>query len=313
MKYLIDIDDLERQGVLKPDVAATLRDRAGESVVSSAINVVLGFGAIAVAAGVIALFPSGWLATAIGAGFVAAACAVMGRASGSWGQLAGIWMVVGALTLSVSVGILIDRPLWSAAAAATILSAAAVLSRSHLLTALAPLALAAVIGASAGYWDACYEVAVREPAVTIALFALLALAGWQAARVLPPPACDLALTLARMSVILVNVGFWVGSLCGDSPGQLWRGPEPAGRLDPQIPAVAFAAAWAVALVVAGWWGARSGRRFMVNAAATFGAINFYSQWFERLGANPLTVLGGGLVAIAVGSALLRYNAHGRAD
>ncbi len=309
MKYLVDIDDLERQGVLKPDVAAKLREQAGQSVVSSAIHVVLGFGAIAVAAGLVAEFPSRWLAAAIGAGFVAAAFAVTRRAPQAWGRLAQVWMVVGALTLAVAVGALIDSPFGSSLAAAAILLAVAILARSHLLMAVGPLALAAAIGASSGYWEACYTIAVREPTLTIALFSVLGFAAWKVARLLPGKASELALTFARMSVVLVNFGFWIGSLWGDAPGSLWRHPELSAPADPEIPAVAFAAAWAAGAVAAGWWGALNGRRFMVNAAATFGAINFYTQWFERLGASPLTVLASGAIAIAIGSALLRYNAQ----
>lgn len=319
MKYLVDIDDLERQGVLKPEVAAKLREQAGRDVVSTAIGVVLGFGAIAVAAGLVATFAalldsrfaSSLLASGVGAGFLAAALAVRRTAPGTLGRLADVWMVVGALTLSVSVGFLIGRPLWSSLAAAAILLSVAVLARSHLLVALGPLALAAAIGASAGYWEACYMIAVREPTLTIALFSALGVAAWQVVQRLPGPMADLALTFARMCVVVVNFGFWVGSLWGDDPGALWRHPEGFEPANPQIPAVVFSAAWVAAAVAAGWWGARNGRRFMVNAAATFGAINFYTQWFVRLGASPLTVLAGGAVAIAIGSALLRYNAQVR--
>jgi iron complex transport system permease protein len=40
----------------------------------------------------------------------------------------------------------------------------------------------------------------------------------------------------------------------------------------------------------------------VTTAATFGAINFYTQWFERLGAEPWALIVAGLtiVGVAVG-------------
>ena len=44
---------------------------------------------------------------------------------------------------------------------------------------------------------------------------------------------------------------------------------------------------------------------MVNAAAVFGAIHFYTQWFEYLGPNPLSVLGGGVLLVIFGL-LLRW-------
>jgi hypothetical protein len=56
-----------------------------------------------------------------------------------------------------------------------------------------------------------------------------------------------------------------------------------------------------------FWGARNGRRFLVNTVATFAGIHFYTQWFERLGATPLTVIAGGAVAILLGLGFWRYN------
>ena len=36
------------------------------------------------------------------------------------------------------------------------------------------------------------------------------------------------------------------------------------------------------------------RRWLVNLVALFAGIHFYTQWFERLGATPLSVLLGGV-------------------
>jgi hypothetical protein len=49
------------------------------------------------------------------------------------------------------------------------------------------------------------------------------------------------------------------------------------------------------------------RRWLVNLIAVFAGIHFYTQWFERLGATPLSVLLGGLVMLAGGSALWMFN------
>jgi hypothetical protein len=101
----------------------------------------------------------------------------------------------------------------------------------------------------------------------------------------------------------VNFGFWVGSLWGDTPGQ----PGWAARGSQTIPDWAFALAWAAALISAGSWAARENRRWVVNLVAVFGAIHFYTQYFERLGASPGTILTAGLVAIGIALALFRYN------
>ena len=47
---------------------------------------------------------------------------------------------------------------------------------------------------------------------------------------------------------------------------------------------------------------RRHRRSTVASAATFGAINYYTQWFERLGAEPLTIIVAGLTTVAAAGA-----------
>ena len=41
------------------------------------------------------------------------------------------------------------------------------------------------------------------------------------------------------------------------------------------------------------------RRWVVTIVGVFGAIHFYTQWFERLGATPMSVLIAGLTTLAV--------------
>lgn len=46
---------------------------------------------------------------------------------------------------------------------------------------------------------------------------------------------------------------------------------------------------------------------MVNIAALFAAIHFYTQWFERLGLEPMSVLIGGLLTLAFAPGLWMFN------
>jgi iron complex transport system permease protein len=122
----------------------------------------------------------------------------------------------------------------------------------------------------------------------------------------------LAITAARMSLFLVNLGFWIGSLWGDRLMLLRRlNPDqvPAGgwRQAVVIPDYVFTIAWALALLAVGVWGARENRRWVVNIAAVFGGIHFYTQWFNVLGANAVSVLGGGVLILAIAMALYKYN------
>jgi len=51
---------------------------------------------------------------------------------------------------------------------------------------------------------------------------------------------------------------------------------------------------------------------VVNLAAVFGGIHFYTQWFSVLGGNALSVLGGGILMLAFALALWQFNRRGRA-
>jgi hypothetical protein len=53
------------------------------------------------------------------------------------------------------------------------------------------------------------------------------------------------------------------------------------------------------------------RRWVVNVAAVFGGIHFYTQWFERLGATALSVLLAGLLMLAFGFGLWMLNQRWR--
>ena len=65
--------------------------------------------------------------------------------------------------------------------------------------------------------------------------------------------------------------------------------------------------WALALIAAGVWAVRVNRRWLVNIVAVFGAIHFYTQWFEKLGASPLSVLLGGVIMLVIALVLWSFN------
>ena len=125
----------------------------------------------------------------------------------------------------------------------------------------------------------------------------------------------LAIMVARTSILLVNFGFWVGSLWGD-PLFLLRGFKDHNPIEMMsnivIPAYVFSIGWAVVLIGAAMWAVTVNRRWLVNIAAAFGAIHFYTQWFERLGATPVSVLLGGVLMLAIAYGLWTFNKHMRA-
>ena len=110
------------------------------------------------------------------------------------------------------------------------------------------------------------------------MFGLLAWAAYLAVRLVPASYERICLSFSRVSLFMVNFGFWIGSLWGDHPGQ---SVGTARKTSIHILDYVFAVLWAVALAGIGIWAVRANRRFVVNTVAAFGAIHFYTQWFER--------------------------------
>jgi iron complex transport system permease protein len=229
-----------------------------------------------------------------------------------WGLLGQICLVVGVLMFCGAVLALGKGALGAMLIVTATLAVAAVIARSGLLIAAAVLALGACLGARAGYWHATYALAIYEPATTIVLFSALALAAYLLSNRLPAEYERLALIAARTSVFMVNFGFWIGSLWGDGlrlvRSLLHDDPSILTSYGPDIISpTAFAVAWAIALLGVGIWGMAANRRWVVNVAAVFGAIHFYTQWFDKLGPQPLSFILGGLLMLGFALALWAFN------
>lgn len=313
MKVTLDLTRLLEEGKITQAEHDRLRGLAAHETGSLAINALIGFGVVAVAGGAIALMPNpltggmvGMLVFALGLGIELARMQ-------QWRIVGQICIVTGALMLAAGIVALEDGSLRSMAFATATLAVASVLARSSLLMAAAVLALSACLGARTGYTHASYYLAVYEPSLTIGIFGALALAAYLVSKRLPSDYERLSLTAARTAVLMVNFGFWVGSLWGDRL-RLIRGlvggealENGFSRYGVVIPEWAFVVGWALALLAVALWGMRANRRWVVNVAAVFGAIHFYTQWFEMLGASPASVLLGGLLMLGFALALWSFN------
>ncbi|MFI5345681.1 MAG: hypothetical protein ACHQ51_04825 [Elusimicrobiota bacterium] len=145
------------------------------------------------------------------------------------------------------------------------------------------------------YTHASYFVAISEPALTVVIFTALAYASYARAGILKPTQQRVAAIFSRTCVFIVNMGFWVGSLWGSKLGGV------------NIPDMIFAVGWAAALIAMGAWAAKENKRWVVNTTAVFGSIHFYTQWFERLGATPGSLLFAGAAALGIIYCLRDYN------
>ena len=304
MKVTLDITRLREEGRITAEEYDRLLRLGRHEAGSLGINILVGFGVIAVAAGLGALVPSAPTVIAIGAALFALGLGLQRLSSDQWSLLAQICLVIGALTATGAIVALGEGDLRALLAVTALLTGAAIVARSSLLMVAAVLALAACLGARSGYWHATYSLAIHEPVLTILIFSGLAAAAFQASKSLRSDYERLALNAARTAVLLVNFGFWIGSLWGDR--LTWLGGTASSLA---IGRLAFSVLWALALFGVGIWGVTVNRRWVVNVAAVFGAIHFYTQWFDKLGAGPVSFLLGGLLMLAFAFGLWRFNRH----
>jgi iron complex transport system permease protein len=318
MKVTLDLTRLLDEGRLTQEEHDRLAVLGRQDTGLVLVNVLVGFGVIAVALGTVALVPSALVGAIIGG--ILMATGVTLRLSGPprWAVLSTICILIASLLLGAGLILLsqgvatfedingahILMPLALAfVLVAVLFGGCAVLARSGLLASLAVLMLFAALGGSSFYDAATYGLQVTEPFATVVLFGALALAAHMLSRRLRPQWERLATIVARTALFLANLGFWIGSLWGDDLDWLVRGPQFT------ISAHVFAVAWALLLVGTGLWGGRTDRRWVLNLAAVFGGIHFYTQWFEWVGATPGSVLLGGLVLLVCAILLWRLN-HG---
>lgn len=209
---------------------------------------------------------------------------------------------------------ILPAPLFWLDAAALSLAAGVVLDL-RILSALAVFALAGTVSAT-GYAHAAYMLAVFEPSLLIlAMTAAIAAAAF-AAKALAERWARHGRIVGLIAFVWINLAFWVGSLWGDRVGEYSFAASPEGERATAeiretlllIPEDAFAIVWAVLIVAVGVWAAATGRRSAMNAAATFGAIHAYTQWFERFSASPESAILVGIATIGAAWGLWKLNA-----
>jgi iron complex transport system permease protein len=293
MKVTLDLTALVANGKLTQAEADRLKGLAAADTGSLGTNIFLAFGTVAVALGAGTLLPTPQTAIIVGALLVALGLALTIANVTRWALFAQIVTVIGALGVVGGVWLLSDGSWAINLAMAVGLGTAALAARSGLLAALAVLMLAVALGSGTAYWNASYFLGVERPALTIGVLSALTLALFLGSLRMPPAYERLAIIAARTAILMINAAFLIGSLFGDDLVHL--------------PSVAFSIAWAVVLIVVGGWAIMANRRWVVNAAAVFGAIHFYTQWFETLGPSPGSILGGGVLLIAFGLALAWFN------
>jgi iron complex transport system permease protein len=305
MKIVLDIDKLLAEKRISADQYAQFKKYAAEDTGSLAFNILIGFGAVATAGGAVALFPSA--ATAVLLGLIISVAGAYLRAEHlkAWGLLGSILLLVGSLGACGGIVIMTKGSMQGFLLVTILCLLGGVFARSGLLVSLSVFALSETVGVATAYSHASYFLIVQQPTVTVVLFSLLSVGAYLLSLRTPEEYRPIPIAFARTSLFLVNFGFWVGSLWGDplgrsAPGWNYRGVG-------GIPDMVFVLGWAIGLILTGIWAAQKNKRWVVNLVAVFGAIHFYTQYFERLGASPSSILVAGLAALGIAIGIVQYN------
>ena len=173
------------------------------------------------------------------------------------------------------------------------------------VTASAIVPLAAALSSRTFYDHAIYGVSIYEATLTILQMSLFAALAFLVTLHVGERMARHARAIGQMALIWANMAFWIGSLWGDAVGlYLWHAnPDQALTISADV----FAALWALGIIAVGAWGAFTGRRAVLNISVTFGAIHFYTQYFERLKTTPEAITIAGVIAILVAWALWALN------
>jgi iron complex transport system permease protein len=304
MKVTLDLAALREAGHIDQAEFDKLAALGAKATGSLAFNILIGFGVIAVSGAALALVPYPMMAAVLGVSLAGAGLALIFSATTQWQVLANICLLSGMLMLSGGLVFLLEGSTLAFTLVTLMLAGTAVAARSGLMAACAVLALGSALGARSGYFHATYMLRIDEPTLTIVAFSAVALALYYISKIERAQLSHVAIIGARTAIILINFGFWIGSLWGD---KLEFSATAATNEAVRIPAAAFQIGWALALIGVALWAVRANRRWVVNVATIFGAIHFYTQWFERLGATPISVLIAGLLALGLALGLRYFN------
>lgn len=302
MKITLDLTRLRAEGRITEAEETRLLALSEREAASLALNLLVGFGVLAVSSGALALVPNPLSAVGLGALLLIAGALLLSHVS-HWRVLGNMVLLVAALLFGGGLVLVAQGALAAYLVVAAVFAITAIYAGSALLAVLAVLALGGALDAQAGYSHALYALRVPQPSLTVLAFSALALGLYRLSRAVGPLGERLSLVGARAALFMVNLGFWIGSLWGDH--LRLPGAPPESRF--VLPDLAFVVAWAVGLAAIAAWAMRENRRWVFNLAAIFGGIHFYTQWFERLGATPLSLLLGGLALLALALGLWRWN------
>jgi iron complex transport system permease protein len=132
-----------------------------------------------------------------------------------------------------------------------------IIAKSGLIIALSVFTITPLITFSPFHGYMSYFLLTEQPGTTIFVYAILSAGVYFFSKKLESQYERLAIIFSRASLVLMNFGFWVGSLWGDTV------------FDFHINEKTFAVFWAIALIGTGVWATRNNKKFVVNSIVIF--------------------------------------------
>ena len=328
MRVLLNLKHLLEQKLITSAEAGKMASLAAKATFQFAVSILMIFGILAVAGGIFSMQPETEMLILLGV-LILGLGMVFDKVKGqySWALVSFVTLVLGAILTAAGIGTEFDNIEIAALVSALLFIVVAIAAHSGFLAALSALTLAVTFGGGTSYGDygsGSYFLGLESRALAIVVFIILGSFAFQWAKRLKADNERIAVIFARMSLIIVNIGFWIGSLFGDTVGKInYEGFSEAdydslynagSQFLPSIfggavliSADFFAVLWAVAIVLTGIWAVRVNSVFTLNVVATFAAIHFYTQWFERFGAEPWSLLIAGGIAVLIAFGLSFIN------
>ena len=297
MKIVLNIKELLEEGQIDQVEYDKLLLLSKRQTTSLTFNLLVGLGIVAASIGAIALMPTPYSCFAFGLLVCAVGIFIKIKASDQWAVLSIICLMSGLLMSSAAIVWLEEHMFHvityrSISIVIFILGFSSYFLKSNLLAAISVLNLSTLLGSGVGYEFASYFIWIEYPLLTIVTFSILAICFYSFSKKVGADNEKLLITGSRVSIFLVNLGFWIGSLGGD----IWlESPH------------TFSIAWALAIFGIGFWAWKENRVWLINVLGVFGSIHFYTQWFQTLGAEPLTLFLGGVIAIGIAILFKRLN------
>jgi len=289
MKVMLDLDQLLKDQKITQLEYEKLSALAAKSTNYLAFGILIGFGVIAVGGATLVLLPT-TTAIVIGLLVFISGLGLLRSGFDHWKLLAHICIMTGVLMAGGGMIEETDGSLISILAVTLLFTLAGIFARSSLLAVLATLMLS-ISAATA------YSRVFEQPVITVILFGLFSIGLYQLSKKLSPEYERIALAASSAGMLVVNIGFWLGSLWGDvsETGEIILSDS------------AYAVLWAGALIATAIWSWKQNRRWVLNAVAIFGGIHFFTQSFMHLDTSPSSVLIAGLITIGFTLGIKRIN------